>query len=213
MNDPLRQIEAIIERLDCDEADFWTALDSSRSALSNAEAQEIRGIGQFGQFGQPTGEPSRSDATACANKRLKEVIASAGVSRASNPLQKTVQTVQTVQKPEEASILQEDGFGQFERSTVQNQPSPVQNQGETSCRRLTSPPAGSLLARLAAAGATVRVWNEDDQSQIELPAGISADLLHEVEARGWRIIPGGRANLEAVHDSWLAGVPIAELAP
>jgi hypothetical protein len=53
----------------------------------------------------------------------KEVIASAGVSRASNPLQKTVQTVQTVQKLREPSILQEDSFGQFERSTVQNRPS------------------------------------------------------------------------------------------
>jgi hypothetical protein len=38
MNDPLRQIEAIIDRLDCNDAEFWTALDSRRSALSNAEA-------------------------------------------------------------------------------------------------------------------------------------------------------------------------------
>ena len=74
-------------------------------------------------------------------------------------------------------------------------------------------PRGSLVARLTAAGATVRTWGGGDRSQVELPAGISADLLREVEARGWRIIPGGRANPEAVHDSWLAGVPIAELEP
>ena len=74
-----------------------------------------------------------------------------------------------------------------------------------------SPPSASLVRRLAAAGATVREWDGGDQSQVELPAGIPVDLLREVEARGWRIIPGGRANPEAEHDSWLAGVPIAEL--
>lgn len=78
-------------------------------------------------------------------------------------------------------------------------------------RAYLAPPAGSLVARLAAAGATVREWDGGYQSQVELPAGIPAELLHEVEARGWRIIPGGRANPEAVHDSWLAGVPIREL--
>jgi hypothetical protein len=71
--------------------------------------------------------------------------------------------------------------------------------------------SGSLAARLAAAGATVREWDGGDQSQVELPAGIPADLLHEIEPRGWSVIPGGRANLEAEHDSWLAGVPIREL--
>jgi hypothetical protein len=50
-------------------------------------------------------------------------------------------------------------------------------------------------------------------AEIEAPPGIPTDLLHEVEARGWRIIPGGKANPEAEHDSWLAGVPIAELKP
>jgi hypothetical protein len=75
------------------------------------------------------------------------------------------------------------------------------------------PPQGSLVSRLCAAGATVRTWGCGDRSQVELPAGISAELLREVEARGWRIIPGGRANPEAVHDSWLAGVPIAALEP
>ena len=59
-----------------------------------------------------------------------------------------------------------------------------------------TPPRGSLVARLCAAGATVRTWSvgRGGQASIEAPAGIPADLLHEVEARGWRIIPGGRAN-------------------
>ena len=39
------------------------------------------------------------------------------------------------------------------------------------------------------------------KAEIEAPAGISAELLREIEARGWRIIPGGRANPETVHDS------------
>ena len=213
MNDPLRQIEAIIGRLDCDEAEFWTALDSRSSPLSNAEGQQIRGFGQFGQFGQSTGEPSRSGATAGANKPPKEAIASACMSRASNTLQKAVQTVQTVQKLQEVTIYQADSVGQSERPGVQNRLSTVQNVGEPSGRLPTSPPASSLVARLAAAGATVRVWDGGDHSQVELPAGIPADLLHEVEARGWRIIPGGWANPEAEHDSWLAGVPIADLEP
>ena len=74
-------------------------------------------------------------------------------------------------------------------------------------------PVGSLVQRLCAAGATVRTWSNGrgGQASIEAPAGIPADLLREVEARGWRIIPGGKPNSEAEHDSWLAGVPIAEL--
>ncbi len=77
------------------------------------------------------------------------------------------------------------------------------------------PPKGSLVARLCAAGATVRTWSvgRGGQASIEAPTGIPADLLREVEARGWAIIPGGRANPEAEHDSWLAGVPIADLEP
>jgi hypothetical protein len=80
-------------------------------------------------------------------------------------------------------------------------------------RAYLAPPARSLVARLAAAGATVRLWDGGDHSQVELPAGIPAELLREVEARGWTIIPGGRANPEAEHDSWLADVPIRELEP
>ena len=86
---------------------------------------------------------------------------------------------------------------------------------EPDWRRPRSLPEGSLVARLCAAGATVRTWSvgRGGQASIEAPAGIPAELLHEVEARGWRVIPGGRANPEAVHDSWLAGVPIADLEP
>jgi hypothetical protein len=77
------------------------------------------------------------------------------------------------------------------------------------------PASGSLVARLCAAGCTVRTWSNGrgGQAGIEAPAGISADLLREVEARGWRIIPGGRADPEAMHDSWHAGVSIAKIEP
>jgi hypothetical protein len=48
-------------------------------------------------------------------------------------------------------------------------------------------------------------------AEIEAPAGISSELVHEVEARGWRIIAGGAANPEAEHDSWaFGGVPARE---
>jgi|GEM_PF-6095622 len=71
-------------------------------------------------------------------------------------------------------------------------------------------PVGSLPARLVAVGATI---NTAKGGSVRAPAGIPADLLREVEARGWRIIPGGKPNPEAEHDSWLAGVPIADLEP
>ena len=81
-------------------------------------------------------------------------------------------------------------------------------------KRGPNPPApGGLVARLVAAGATVRTWSNGRgaMASIEAPAGIPAELVAEVEARGWRIVPGGPPNPEAEHDSWLAGVPVAEL--
>jgi hypothetical protein len=74
-------------------------------------------------------------------------------------------------------------------------------------------PAGSLVARLVASGATVQTWStgHGGQASIEAPASIPAELVAEVERRGWRIIPGGRPNPEAEHDSWaFGGVPAAE---
>ena len=74
-----------------------------------------------------------------------------------------------------------------------------------------NPPAeGSLVARLCAAGATVRSYGSE--ASIVAPAGIPVELLAEVERRGWRIIPGGKPNAEAEHDSWaFGGVGIREL--
>lgn len=82
-------------------------------------------------------------------------------------------------------------------------------KGEPDWWRPRPLPEGTLHARLVAAGATINTYGKC--ASVRAPAGIPAELLHEVEARGWRIIPGGRANPEAEHDSWLAGVPIAEL--
>lgn len=86
---------------------------------------------------------------------------------------------------------------------------------EPEWRRPRPLPETSLVAALVAAGATVRTWSDrrGGKASIEAPAGIPAELVHEIDARGWRIIPGGRANPEAEHDSWLAGVPIAEFDP
>ena len=91
----------------------------------------------------------------------------------------------------------------------------IQHLGRTprrETRASNAPASGSLVARLCAAGATVRTYAGKDgaTAEIEAPTGISPELLREVEARGWRVIPGGRANPEAMHDSWLAGVPIAD---
>ncbi len=81
-------------------------------------------------------------------------------------------------------------------------------------RRPRPLPSGSVVARLCAAGATVRTYGlrgGGATAEIEAPAGIPAELMREVERRGWRIIPGGKPNPEAEHDSWLAGVAIADL--
>ena len=75
--------------------------------------------------------------------------------------------------------------------------------------RTFAPLAGSLQARLVAVGATVNTYGK--RASVRAPAGIPLELVREVEARGWAIIPGGRPNDEAEHDTWLAGVPIAEL--
>ena len=72
-----------------------------------------------------------------------------------------------------------------------------------------APRAGSLQSRLVAVGATVNTYGK--RASVRAPAGIPLELVEEVKRRGWRIIPGGKPNPEAVHDSWLAGVPIAEL--
>ena len=82
-------------------------------------------------------------------------------------------------------------------------------KGEPDPRLL--PPKGSLQSRLVAVGATVNTYGK--RASVRAPAGIPLELVREVEARGWAIIPGGKPNPEAEHDSWLAGVPIAELDP
>ena len=76
------------------------------------------------------------------------------------------------------------------------------------------PPEGSVVQRLCAAGATVRTWSNGrgGQASIEAPAGIPAELVTEIERRGWRVIPGGKPNPEAEHDAWaFGGVPAREL--
>ena len=71
------------------------------------------------------------------------------------------------------------------------------------------PPAGSLQARIVAVGATVNTYGKC--ASVRAPVGIPAELVQEIEGSGWHIIPGGKPNPEAEHDSWLAGVPIVEL--
>jgi hypothetical protein len=73
-------------------------------------------------------------------------------------------------------------------------------------RLCANPPAPtSLIARLTAAGATVRTWGGGDNSLVEVPECLSDGLLREVGARGWRVIRGGKPNAEAEHDSWAFG--------
>ena len=73
--------------------------------------------------------------------------------------------------------------------------------------------AGGLVARLCRWGAAIRSWAAEsgDATEIEVPFDMLAGLAREIRARGWRIVPDGKRNPEAEHDSWLAGIPCREL--
>ena len=116
-------------------------------------------------------------------------------------------------------IKEESGsLAKIQKATEATDPADWQGQAEhvapqpkpARWRPSLAPAPGSLVQRLVAAGATVNTYGS--RASIRAPAGIPAELLHEVEARGWRIIPGGKPNPVAERDSRLAGVPMADLS-
>jgi len=93
---------------------------------------------------------------------------------------------------------------------VEDVPPPEPEPQPEPVPHLWAPPEGSLQRRLVAVGATVNSYGK--QASVRAPAGIPLELVEEVERRGWRIIPGGKPNPEAEHDSWaFGGVGIREL--
>jgi hypothetical protein len=128
MTDPLARIEAMIETLGSREARFWTPLDTSQEQLSNAEAAENCGFGQFGQFGHPTGDTIGDDLVREHGIAPDGDAKTSQVSRASSLIQRTVQSVQTVQKHQKRQPHQSFAFGQSEGPAVQNRGSGVQSE-------------------------------------------------------------------------------------
>jgi hypothetical protein len=132
--------------------------------------------------------------------------ATAGVPE--KPAQTLAGTPRTLGTPEndEAERVPAPDLGDW-RGEVEQEPAP---RAEPDWWRPKPLPEGSLVARLVASGATVRTYGA--AASIEAPAGMPAKLVAEVERRGWRIIPGGKPNDEAEHDSWaFGGVPAADL--
>ena len=136
MTDPLARIEAMIETLGSREARFWTPLDTSQEQASNAEAPENCGFGQFGQFGNPTGDTIGDDLVQKHENASDSDAGTSQVPRASSLIQRTVQSVQSVQKHQKRQPHQSLAFGQSVGLGVQNRRSGVQGPASERLKRL-----------------------------------------------------------------------------
>ena len=144
MTDPLARIEAVIETLGSREARFWTPLDTSQEQVSNPEALQNCGFGQFGQFGHPTGDTIGDDLLGEQENAPDGDAKTWEVSRASSLVQGAVQTVQSVQNHQKDQLHQTIAFGHPRASGVQNRGSAVQNPPR---KRLERQHAGYVLPR------------------------------------------------------------------
>jgi hypothetical protein len=143
MTDPLARIEAMIDTLGSREAGFWTPLDASQEQASNAEGQGNCGFGHFGRFGQPTENIIGDDLVGEHEYAPDRDAKTSRVSRASSPIQGSVQSVQSVQNPKKGEPHQRFAFGHLETSGVQNRGSGVQNPASEGLKRQH---AGYVLA-------------------------------------------------------------------
>jgi hypothetical protein len=135
MTDPLARIEAMIDTLGSREAGFWTPLDASQEQASNAEGQGNCGFGHFGRFGQPTENIIGDDLVGEHEYAPDRDAKTSRVSRASSPIQGSVQSVQSVQKHQNQQSPQPLRFGHLEAANVQNQEAGVQNPAPERLKR------------------------------------------------------------------------------
>jgi hypothetical protein len=135
MTDPLARIEAMIETLGSREAGFWTPLDASQEQASNAEARGNCGFGHFGQFGRPTENIIGDDLVGEHEYAPDGGAKTSRVSRASSPIQGSVQSVQSVQRHQNQQSRQPLRFGRSEAASVPNQESRVQNPATERLKR------------------------------------------------------------------------------
>ena len=143
MTDPLARIEAMIETLGSREARFWTPLDTSQEQVSNAGAQEHCGFGHFGHFGHPTRNIIDDDLVGEHENAPHGDAKTSQVSRASSLIQRSVQSVESVQSHQKAEPKQRFAFGHLETSGVQNRGAGVQNPASEGLKRQH---AGYVLA-------------------------------------------------------------------
>src|SRR5919106_2314156 len=124
MTDPLAQIEAVIETLGSREADFWTPLDTSQGQVSKPEPLENCGFGHFGRFGHRRRDTLPHDLSSVHETAPGGGAQTTDASRASSPISRSVQSVQS---PEKTQLDQRRGFGHLGPAGVQNRGSGVQN--------------------------------------------------------------------------------------
>jgi hypothetical protein len=143
MTDPLARIEAMIETLGSREARLWTPLDTSREQVSNPKALENCGFGQFGHFGHPTGNTIDDDLVGEHGNAPDGDAKTSEVSRASSLVQRTVQSVQSVQNHQINEPDQRLAFGHLEAASVQNRGSGVQNPASERLKRQHAGPVSA----------------------------------------------------------------------
>jgi len=143
MTDPLARVETVIETLATREPRFWTPVDTSQRQVSKAQPLENRGFGHFGHFGHRP-EDTLGDELVEEHENAPDGDArTSRASRASYPIQESVQCVQSVQNHQERSLDQAVGFGHLNAASVQNRRSGVQRHA---CEELTSQQSRHVLA-------------------------------------------------------------------
>ena len=142
MTDPLAQIEAVIEALSNPEPNFWTPLDTSEGQVSKPEPLENCGFGHFGRFGHRRGDTRVDDLIDVHENAPGPDARTTHASRASSPISRSVQSVQTVQSHKKGETDQRLGFGHPGPAGVQNRGAGVQNPARRPSAALASWPDG-----------------------------------------------------------------------
>lgn len=128
MTDPLACVEAAIDTLGSRKTRFWTPLDTSEGQVSTPNPKQNCGFGHFGQSGHRIGDTLRDDRFDVHESASRGDVCTPNGSRASSPISRGVQSVQSVQTHQINEQDQRLGFGHLEAAGVQNPGSGVQSR-------------------------------------------------------------------------------------
>lgn len=135
--DTLTLLDAALERLNKEqEVDFWTVLDGSTPVPSKDKSLRQNAFGRFGRFGRSEGRDSIPVTHDVHAHDRPDRFDEDEVAGHKNLLSGTVQTVQTVQKPEKVDDNQTVRFGRLGERTVQNRSRTVQKEAESALAEL-----------------------------------------------------------------------------